>query len=50
MPSMAEELAALTRSSRARRPGSRSQGLLPSKDVFMLPFSPSAAVTGKEQN
>jgi hypothetical protein len=35
MPSMAEELAALTRSSAARRRGSRNQGLLSSNEPFM---------------
>jgi hypothetical protein len=35
MPSTAEELAALTRSRVARRRGSRSHGLLSSKEPFM---------------
>lgn len=35
MPSTADELAALTRNSSARRRGSRNQGLLSSKEVFM---------------
>ncbi len=38
MPSTADELAALTRSSAARRPGSRNQGLLFNNEFFMGRF------------
>ena len=48
MPSMADELAALTRSNSARRPGWPSQRLLLSNDDFMPPLSPSTAGDGEE--
>jgi hypothetical protein len=49
MPSMADELAALARSSSARRAGSVSQGLLVSSEDFMRGLSPVASRTGKRK-
>lgn len=48
MPSMADELAALTLSNSARRPFWASQRLLFSNDDFMPRLSPSTAPGGEE--